>query len=185
MNGCRRPRQAFSALEENGPVVLSCFCFSPPSVGASVALEKPSEEKEKVNVIVTARKDREFKGEGRASPRGGSISPRTEFPRSDSFNSRLRLQVSVPESPNSTLMGGSHLSPHRPSNFHNGVDRFSPRHVELYMRESPLTPRDPTEGGKFCGAGTVNGTICRDPPVQGRKRCSVHKGMKVSSHAVK
>ncbi|KAL1531371.1 protein EFFECTOR OF TRANSCRIPTION 2-like [Salvia divinorum] len=40
-------------------------------------------------------------------------------------------------------------------------------------------------GDNICGVATGHGSVCTSPPVAGRKRCAVHKGLRVNGYILK
>lgn len=63
---------------------------------------------------------------------------------------------------------------------HNFISR-----VFKFNRSRPRLVHDSNEliqkNTIICGVALGNGSICRSPPVKGRKRCSEHKGMKINT----
>ena len=45
--------------------------------------------------------------------------------------------------------------------------------------------RDPTMGGKLCAASLGHGNVCPNKPLKGKKRCALHRGMKVYAQVLR
>lgn len=61
-------------------------------------------------------------------------------------------------------------------NFLHGIFKFSRSNPRIVLDRSCINE----DGPGFCGVFLGDGSICKRPPVKGRKRCSQHKGMKIN-----
>ncbi|KVH93946.1 hypothetical protein Ccrd_003991 [Cynara cardunculus var. scolymus] len=73
--------------------------------------------------------------------------------------------------------GSSFYTKQTGTNFLPSVFKFSRTRPTLVSKECDTNNND----GNTCGVALGHGSICTRPPVDGRKRCADHKGMKVNA----
>ncbi|XP_057765625.1 protein EFFECTOR OF TRANSCRIPTION 2-like [Salvia miltiorrhiza] len=59
---------------------------------------------------------------------------------------------------------------------------FSRIHGVRRLQETPMHSGYGDCGDNICGVATGHGSVCTSPPVAGRKRCAVHKGLRVNGY---
>nr|UEN74720.1 HRT transcription factor [Silybum marianum] len=73
--------------------------------------------------------------------------------------------------------GSNFYTKQKGTNFLTRIFKFSRTRPTLVSKECDTSNND----GNTCGVALGHGSICTKPPVDGRKRCADHKGMKVNA----
>lgn len=198
----RRPEQVLSLVNHVRPIKNYIFCcIPPPPVGLSLPLQHPDQEttpwKDSSKTGFPANPQTKIKVKVKVKVKDESITAgKQRVVRNASDESSPGVGIVGSDCGKCTVPGGDYCSKSSPGrrNTRGRISMYKEVSIVPTKESMVVLPpgeerivmvRDPTMGGNKCGASLGHGNPCSNKPVKGRKRCALHKGVKVFAQVVR